>query len=133
MFLTAWQGHDIWNPIANPTFDTRGEASGWFGWAKDDKLMALRAQFMRETDDAKKKKMAEARKLMAQGDEEYRLAVPGSREVNVHRRKALDLFTKARGLFEEVDRDAGYDAHLDEIHDLNRNIAELRKDLPVGK
>ena len=79
------------------------------------------------------KKMAEARKLMAQGDEEYRLAVPGSREVNVHRRKALDLFTKARGLFEEVDRDAGYDAHLDEIHDLNRNIAELRKDLPVGK
>ena len=51
MFLTAWQGHDIWNPIANPTIDTRGEASGWFGWAKDDKLMELRAQFMRETDD----------------------------------------------------------------------------------
>jgi peptide/nickel transport system substrate-binding protein len=60
MFLTAWQGHDIWNPIANPTFDTRGEASGWFGWAKDDKLMEMRAQFMRETDPAKKKKMAEA-------------------------------------------------------------------------
>jgi peptide/nickel transport system substrate-binding protein len=60
MFLTAWQGHDIWNPIANPTFDTRGEASGWFGWAKDDKLMAMRAEFMRETDPAKKKKMAEA-------------------------------------------------------------------------
>jgi peptide/nickel transport system substrate-binding protein len=60
MFLTAWQGHDIWNPIANPTFDTRGEASGWFGWAKDDKLMAMRAEFMRETDAAKKKKLAEA-------------------------------------------------------------------------
>jgi peptide/nickel transport system substrate-binding protein len=59
MFLTAWQGHDIWNPIANPTMDTRGEASGWFGWAKDDKLLALRAQFMRETDNAKKKKLAD--------------------------------------------------------------------------
>jgi peptide/nickel transport system substrate-binding protein len=60
MFLTAWQGHDIWNPIANPTFDARGVDSGWFGWAKDDKLMAMRAEFMRETDPARKKKMAEA-------------------------------------------------------------------------
>ena len=60
MFLTAWQGHDIWNPIANPTFDARGEQSGWFGWAKDDKLMEIRAQFLRETDEAKKKKLAEA-------------------------------------------------------------------------
>jgi peptide/nickel transport system substrate-binding protein len=59
MFMTAWQGHDIWNPIANPTMDTRGEASGWFGWAKDDKLLALRAQFMRATDEAAKKKLAE--------------------------------------------------------------------------
>jgi peptide/nickel transport system substrate-binding protein len=58
MFLTAWQAHDIWNPIANAAMDTRGEQSGWFGWAKDDKLMAIRAQFMRETDEAKKKKLA---------------------------------------------------------------------------
>jgi len=60
MFLTAWQGPDIWNPIANPTMDTRGEASGWFGWGKDDKIMELRGQFMRETDTNKKKKLAEA-------------------------------------------------------------------------
>ncbi len=60
MFLTAWQGHDIWNPIANPTFDTRGEASGWFGWGKDDKIIELRNQFMRATDEAQKKKLAEA-------------------------------------------------------------------------
>jgi len=59
MFLTAWQAHDIWNPIANAAMDTRGEASGWFGWAKDDKIVALRNQFMRETNEAKKKKLAE--------------------------------------------------------------------------
>ncbi|MBS0338477.1 MAG: ABC transporter substrate-binding protein [Proteobacteria bacterium] len=58
MFLTAWQAHDIWNPIANAAMDTRGEQSGWFGWAKDEKLMEIRAQFMRETDEAKKKKLA---------------------------------------------------------------------------
>ena len=60
MFLTAWQGHDIWNPIANAAMDTRGEQSGWFGWGKDDKIIELRGQFMRELDDGKKKKLAEA-------------------------------------------------------------------------
>ena len=58
MFLTAWQGHDIWNPIANAAFDTRGEQSGWFGWGKDDKIIELRGQFMRELDETKKKKLA---------------------------------------------------------------------------
>jgi peptide/nickel transport system substrate-binding protein len=60
MFLTAWQGPDIWNPIANAALDTRGEQSGWFGWGKDDKIVELRNQFMRETDETKKKKLAEA-------------------------------------------------------------------------
>jgi peptide/nickel transport system substrate-binding protein len=59
MFLTAWQTFDVWNPIANPTTDTRGEKSTWFGWATDDKLSDLRNQFMRATDDAGKKKLAD--------------------------------------------------------------------------
>jgi len=59
MFLTAWQTYDVWSPIANPTMDTRGEKSGWFGWASDDKLMELRAQFMRATDEPTKKKLAD--------------------------------------------------------------------------
>ena len=60
MFLTAWQAHDISSPINQAALEAKGEKSGWFGWATDDKLEALRAQFMRETDDAKKKKLAEA-------------------------------------------------------------------------
>ncbi len=59
MFLTAWQAFDVWNPIANPALDTRGEKSTWFGWATDDKLVDLRQQFMRATDDGTKKKLAE--------------------------------------------------------------------------
>ncbi len=59
MFLTAWQAFDVSSPIANPTMDTRGEKSTWFGWATDDKLVELRNQFMRATDDATKKKLAD--------------------------------------------------------------------------
>ncbi|MFZ2652706.1 MAG: ABC transporter substrate-binding protein [Burkholderiaceae bacterium] len=59
MFLTAWQAFDVWSPIANPTMDTRGEKSGWFGWASDDKMIDLRAQFMRATDEPTKKKLAD--------------------------------------------------------------------------
>ena len=59
MFLTAWQAFDMWNPIANPTTDTRGEKSTWIGWASDDKLAELRNQFMRATEEPEKKKIAE--------------------------------------------------------------------------
>ena len=59
MFLTAWQAFDVWNPIANPTMDTRGDKSGWFGWAQDDKMIEIRNQFMRATDEPTKKKLAE--------------------------------------------------------------------------
>jgi peptide/nickel transport system substrate-binding protein len=59
MFLTAWNVFDVWSPIANPTMDTRGEKSGWFGWASDDKLVTLRNEFMRATDEGVKKKLAD--------------------------------------------------------------------------
>jgi hypothetical protein len=82
---------------------------------------------------ADRKKLEEADKAVALGDAEYRAAVPGSRDVNKHRRAALDAFSKARGIYEEIDKTMGAGMHQKEIHDLNRNIAELRKDLPVGK
>ncbi len=58
LFITAFYAFDVWNPIANPMTDGRGE-KGWFGWASDDKLVALRDQFMRATDEAAKKKLAD--------------------------------------------------------------------------
>jgi len=60
MFCTAWVAPDIWSPVNNAALDARGEKSGWFGWPDDAKLQELRAKFMRETDEAKKKKLAEA-------------------------------------------------------------------------
>jgi peptide/nickel transport system substrate-binding protein len=59
MFLTAWQAFDVWSPIANPTTDTRGEKSVWFGWATDDKMVELRNKFMRALDEGEKKKLAD--------------------------------------------------------------------------
>ena len=59
MFITSWTAFDVWSPIANPTMDTRGDKSGWFGWATDEKMVELRNQFMRATDEGVKKKLAE--------------------------------------------------------------------------
>jgi peptide/nickel transport system substrate-binding protein len=59
MFLTAWVAPDIWNPLTNPAVGALGEKS-WFGWPSDPEIEKLRDQFARETDEAKKKALAEA-------------------------------------------------------------------------
>jgi peptide/nickel transport system substrate-binding protein len=59
IFLTAWVAPDIWNPLTNAAVGADGEKS-WFGWPKDEAIEKLRDQFARETDDAKKKALAEA-------------------------------------------------------------------------
>jgi peptide/nickel transport system substrate-binding protein len=59
MFCTAWVAPDIWNPLANPAVGALGEKS-WFGWPSDAELEKLRDQFARETDEGKKKALAEA-------------------------------------------------------------------------
>ena len=59
MFCTAWVAPDIWNPLANPAVGALGEKS-WFGWPSDAELEKLRDQFARETEEPKKKALAEA-------------------------------------------------------------------------
>lgn len=58
MFCTAWTAPDIWNPINNAALQARGEKSPWFGWPDGPTLEALRADFMKTTDPAQKKKLA---------------------------------------------------------------------------
>ena len=64
LFITAFWAFDLWDPIANPMTDTRGE-KGFFGWVGDDRLVDLRNRFMRATDMAEKKKLAEQMQLRA--------------------------------------------------------------------
>ena len=64
MFCTYWVSPDVMNPIASAPLTGNGE-KGWFGWAKDDELEKLRDQFSRATDEAEKKKLAEAVQVRA--------------------------------------------------------------------
>lgn len=90
MFLTAWGAFDIWSPITNPAMDTRGEKSTWFGWATDEKTAELRNQFMRATDEATKKKLAE--QVHARAFEQALFAPLGEFEAPMAARKNISGF-----------------------------------------
>ena len=56
---TSWFGADMLHPGLNQSLRTNGEAA-WFGWPKDDKLEALRSQWMRATDSVARQEIAAA-------------------------------------------------------------------------
>jgi peptide/nickel transport system substrate-binding protein len=58
MFFTNWVAADIMNPIANASVSGRGKDGGWFGWADDPKLEAMRGEFARATNPEDQKKIA---------------------------------------------------------------------------
>jgi peptide/nickel transport system substrate-binding protein len=95
MFLTAWQAFDVWNPIGNPALDSRGEKSTWFGWATDEKLVELRNQFMRATDEPTKKKLAD--QIHARAFEIGTHAPLGEFESPMAARKAITGFFVTNG------------------------------------
>ncbi len=59
VFLTSSAAVDIVDPLANTYINAVGE-NAWFGRPKDDELLKLRATFADETDEAKRKGLAEA-------------------------------------------------------------------------
>lgn len=64
LFMTGWGASDNMNPLYFAPLTGSGE-KGWFGWAKDDKLEQLKAQFVATTDAAERKRIAEAIQLQA--------------------------------------------------------------------
>jgi peptide/nickel transport system substrate-binding protein len=58
MFFTNWAGPDILNPVANASTNGRGKNGGWFGWADDPKIEAMRDAFARATSLEEQKKIA---------------------------------------------------------------------------
>ena len=58
IFLTAWVGADIMNPLTSAPLGGQGE-KGWAGWASDAQLEKLRDQYARADGDTEKKRIAE--------------------------------------------------------------------------
>ncbi|GJE61300.1 ABC transporter substrate-binding protein [Methylobacterium trifolii] len=53
IFHTFWVNADLLNPVNNVGVNGRGKAGGWFGWAEDAEIEALRNAYALETDPAK--------------------------------------------------------------------------------
>jgi len=64
IFITTFNGLDLANPLLHPAMNASGDKA-WPGWPNDDRLEALRLEFLRGADDAARKKVAEAAQLRA--------------------------------------------------------------------
>jgi peptide/nickel transport system substrate-binding protein len=63
MFFTNWVAADVINPIVNFSIGGQGKKGGWFGWAEDAKIEALKETFARAgTLDEQKKIAADIQK-----------------------------------------------------------------------
>ena len=76
IFITVWTGTDILNPAVNQLLRGAGTA-GWFGWAKDDTLEALRNAWFDTADPA-----AQAR--IATGDPGRGVQIPPLHPAGLH-------------------------------------------------
>ena len=59
IFPTGWVGADMLDPVLNLPLKANG-GNGWFGWPSDDKMEALRTQWMKATTLDERKKLATA-------------------------------------------------------------------------
>ena len=59
MFITNWVGADVFNPIVNNMVGGQGTDGGWFGWADDPELEAMRMDFARATSVEEQAEIAE--------------------------------------------------------------------------
>ena len=59
IFATGWVGADALDPVEELPLKTTG-ATAWFGWPSDDKLEALRAQWIKAKTLDERKKLAAA-------------------------------------------------------------------------
>jgi peptide/nickel transport system substrate-binding protein len=57
IFCTGWVGADQLDPTLNQALRTNGEA-GFFGWPSDDKIEALRAQWIKASDSEARQEIA---------------------------------------------------------------------------
>ena len=105
IFATGWVGADLLDPADNLALRTNGE-KGHFGWPSDDKIEALRAQWLKAATLDERKKLAAAiqerafevvpyhpDRAMEAGDrlsQEPEGGHPGARVPDVERRENLN-------------------------------------------
>jgi peptide/nickel transport system substrate-binding protein len=58
MFFSNWVVADVMNPVGNASISGRGKNGGWFGWADDPKIEAMRDEFARASNPEDQKKIA---------------------------------------------------------------------------
>ncbi|WJR65036.1 ABC transporter substrate-binding protein [Neorhizobium sp. CSC1952] len=63
-FITGWTGGDVANPAVNQLLHGAGE-KGWFGWANDPKLEALKTSWFRSADPAERAVIAKQIQVQA--------------------------------------------------------------------
>jgi peptide/nickel transport system substrate-binding protein len=59
IFATGWVGADLLDPAVNPTLRTNGK-KGHFGWPSDEKIEALRNEWLKAATLDERKKLAAA-------------------------------------------------------------------------
>jgi peptide/nickel transport system substrate-binding protein len=57
IFETGWVGADTLDPSSNLLLRANGDGA-WFGWPKDDRLEALRTQWLKATDLEERQEIA---------------------------------------------------------------------------
>lgn len=60
MFHTTWVNADMLTPVQNVGVNARGKDGGFFGWPQDAQIEKLRDDFVRASDPAKQKEIADA-------------------------------------------------------------------------
>lgn len=56
---TTWTAPDVANPIVSVPLIGSGPPAAWWGWPKDDEIERMRAAYARESDPAKRQKLAD--------------------------------------------------------------------------
>jgi peptide/nickel transport system substrate-binding protein len=87
IFHTWSTGSDVNTPAVNAALGGAGEKS-WFGWPTSEPMERMRAEFVRQTDPAKQKQLAEEIQKLAYDEVPYvswgQFVVPNAFRKNVH-------------------------------------------------
>lgn len=104
LFHTWWISPDLMNPAVNAGFTGAGDAGIW-GWHRNDEMARLRLEWVRATDEAKRKSLAEQLHRMAWDDVPY---VPWGQylQPSIHQKKVKGVLQNPAAILWNIWLDA---------------------------